>query len=273
MKLTKTFLVIIFILLFIPLYWMIVGSFQNLQGVMVMPPKLIPSHPILDNYIYLLKDDFFILAKNTLVVVIGTVILSAFVSLSAGYAFAAFNFKLKKIIWMLFLSALMIPRISLIIPLFTIIKKLGIQGTLAAVILPIVFSPLGIYLARNYFESIPRSILESARIDGANEWQILWKIVTPVSKPIVSALSLFAGVGALQDYIWQMLVLQNPLKQTLLVGIMRKVMLRGIEDGGINVNPVGRSFAAAIILLFPLLIIFIAANKYFINSLGGAIKE
>lgn len=270
-KVYKIILIIMFILLFIPLYWMLTGSLQDIHGFMIMPPKLFPSNITLENYIYLLKDDAVIWLKNTIIVTISTVILSVFISTSAGYAFAMFNFKFKKLIFTLFLIPMMIPRISLIIPLFVIVKNLKIPGTLAAVVLPSVFSPLGIYLARNYFQSIPKSIMESARIDGASEWKILSSIVIPISKPIVSALSLFSAIGALQDYIWQMLVLQKPSRFTLLIGLMRKMMTRGGAE--YNLNPVGRSFATGILLLFPLLVIFLIANKYFTESLGGAVKE
>ena len=141
-----------------------------------------------------------------------------------------------------------------------------------ATILPNSISPMEMYLARNYFESIPKSIIESARIDGANEWQILKMIIIPVSKPIISVIALFSGVFALQDYIWQMLVLVDESKQTLLVGIMKLVMRRG-SDANLGVNPVGRSFAAGILLLFPLVVLFLIGNKYFIEGLQGAVKE
>jgi ABC-type glycerol-3-phosphate transport system permease component len=128
-----------------------------------------------------------------------------------------------------------------------------------------------LYLARTYFETIPQSLLESARIDGATEFQVLGKIVFPISIPIITALSIFASVGALQDYIWQALVLQDPNKQTLLVGLMRYSMERG--GGDLALNPIGRGLAVGTVLLLPLLVIFLLANRYFVSSIGGAVKE
>jgi len=250
---------------------MFTGSLQDIHGVMVMPPRFIPHNPNLDNYRYLLKNNAIMWGKNTTIVVLGTVITSVIISIATGYAFATYKFKLKKALWMVLLSQMMIPRISLLIPLYIVMKNLHLSGKLLAVILPVALTPMGIYLARNYFESIPKSIIESARIDGATEIQILRLIVIPISKPIISALSLFAGIGALQDYIWQSLVLQKVELQTLLVGLMRMAMERG--GGELNINPVGRSFAVGILLLLPLLIIFLIANKYFTESLGGAVKE
>jgi len=98
-------------------------------------------------------------------------------------------------------------------------------------------------------------------------------IVVPISKPIVAALSLFAGIGALQDYIWQMLVLQDDGKQTLLIAFMKALANRNSYDKVMGVNPVGKSFAVGVVLLLPLVVIFLMANKYFVKSLGGAVKE
>ena len=267
----KLFLITFFILLLFPIYMMFIGSLSDIYGVMKMPPQLWPINPILDNYLKMLQWPLLLWICNSLVVVIFSTLLSVLVSCSAGYVFAFYNFRFKNILWPLFLIGIMIPRISLIIPTFVIIRKLGLSGSLLAAILPIVFSPFGLYLARNYFESVPKSLLESARIDGAIESIILIKIIMPISKPIVTSLSLFASIGALQDFIWQMLVLQKDSVKTLLIGTISEVSRRG--GGDLNINPLGRSFAVSIILMLPLIIVFLIANKYFLNSLEGAIKE
>lgn len=267
----KIILIGMFIFLLAPIYFMLIGSFQDIHGVMKMPPNLFPRVPTLANYITILKWDIKTWSINTLIVFLCTVGLSVFTSCAGAYVFAFYKFKLKKVLWILFLIGIMIPRISLIIPLYVIIKKLGISGSLLAVILPTVFSPVGLYLARNYFETVPTSLLESARLDGANEFIILRKIVMPVSMPIVAALSVFSGIASLQDYLWQSLILQSDAKQTLLVGLLKMVSQRG--GGELNINPIGKSLAVGMILLIPLLLIFVLANKYFIESIGGAVKE
>lgn len=260
-----------FIILLFPLYFMFIGSLQDINGVMVMPPKLIPKNATFFNYHTMKAYPFFTWIYNSVIIVAMTVCFSVCLSLLTGYAFAYFTFKYKNIIWAMFLIGIMLPRISLIIPQYVILRKLGISGTQLGVILSTSFSPVGIYLARTFFETVPKSLLESARIDGAGELSILGKIVFPLSKPLVTALCLFSGIAAMQDYIWQMLVLQDQEKQTLLVGLIRSIILR--NDGMIGVNPLGRSFAAGVILFIPLLIIFLVSNKYFVNALGGAIKE
>lgn len=266
----KLFLITFFIFLLFPIYLMFIGSFMDLRGSMKMPPVLLPINPSFKNYLYITTWPIFQWFINTLIIVISTVILSVLVSASAGYAFSFYNFRLKNMFWALLLIGIMIPRISLIIPTFVIIRKLGINKSILSAILPVVLSPVGLYLARNYFESIPKSLLESARIDGANEVSILFKIVIPISKPIITALALFAAIGSLQDFIWQMLVLVNDSNKTLLVGMLISVMQTG--GGELNVNQLGRRFAVSIILMLPLVIIFLIANKYFVESLDGSIK-
>lgn len=266
----KVFLLLFYIMLLFPVYFMLIGSLQNNKGVMQMPPKLLPHDPTLMNYKALKNLNIVKWSANTLFVTIGTVFLSVLVSTTGGYVFAFFKFKFKNIIWAALLIGIMVPRISIIIPVYVIIKKLHLSGTLLATILPVVFSPMGLYLSRAYFETIPISLLEAARIDGASEFQVLSKIVLPVSMPIISALSIFAAVGSLQDYIWQALVLQDPDRQTLLVGLMRYSMERG---GDLGINPIGKALTVGVILLLPLLVIFLFANKYFVANIGGAVKE
>ena len=248
---------------------MFTGSLSTSFGVMVMPPKIFPSSPTIENYKILLGvSSFFAWFKNTVFVVVSITILSVFVTATGGYAFAFYEFKGKKILWIILLAGLMVPRIALIVPLFVVINRLGLSGTLLAAVLPAIFAPMSLYLARIYFESMPRSILESSRLDGANELQVLIKIVMPVSKPILALCAVFAANGSLGDYIWQMLVLQKESMQTMVVGLTRTIMLSGVGRL-INLNPVGLPLASGMILLAPLLIIFICANKYFTSAIGG----
>jgi ABC-type glycerol-3-phosphate transport system permease component len=265
----RAVLLLIFLILSAPIWFMFTGSLQDSFGVFVMPPPLFPKNPTLENYGRLFSAPLFARwTLNTVLVLAGTVTLSVVVSCMAGYSFAFYRIPFKKALWMLLLAGIMIPRISLIVPMFVVIKKLHLSGTLAAVILSTALSPFGLFLARTYFETVPRSVLEAARIEGAGELRILFRIVIPISRPIIVALSLFAGIASLQDYMWQMLVLQRPTNHTLLVGLTREVMRRG---GGseMNLNPIGQALAAGVILLLPMVLIFAFANKYFTQAIGG----
>lgn len=266
----RAVIVLIFVLLLLPLWFMIIGSMQDLYNVFIMPPRLIPLHPTMMNYQWIFSLDMTAYAANTVLLLFSVVIISVAVSACTGYAFAFFEFKFKEALWVVVLLALMIPRMSMIVPLFVVIRKLGISGTLLAAALPTAYMPISIYIARLYFQTIPKSLLESARIDGATEIGVLSRVVAPVSRPIITACALFASIAALNDYLWQMLQLQRPDKQTMLVGLIKESMKRG---GGIDlVNPIGRSFAVGIVLFLPMFLIFLVANRYFTSAIGGAVK-
>jgi ABC-type glycerol-3-phosphate transport system permease component len=265
----RLFLLICFVVLLLPIWFMLTGSLQDSFGIFAMPPRIVPRTATIENYGRLLGAEGVLRwTLNTIFVACSTILLSIFISCTVGYAFAFYDFRFKKALWLALLAGILVPRISLIVPLFVVINRMGLAGTLTAVVLATALQPVGLYLARAYFSTVPRSILESGRIDGANEFQVLARIVAPSSRPIITALALFAGIAALQDYIWQMLVLQKPRRHTLLVGLMRTVMLRG-GSSETNLNPIGQALAAGVILLLPLVLIFAVANKYFTSALGG----
>lgn len=262
---------VFFVLLLLPMYFMVIGSLQHIQNLMAMPPRWLPLHPSLESYATLFRYLRAEWPLNTLIVTLSVVALTVLISCAAGYSFAFFKFPGKRLLWMVLLLGLMVPYISLILPKYAIIKDLHISGTLAAVILPLVFSPTYMYLARTYFETVPLSLLESARLEGAEETTVLTRIVMPVSKPIVSAIAVFSATSALSDFLWQMLVLQRPSRQTLLIGLVFTIARRG--GGDLSANPVGKGLAMGCILLVPLMIVFIIGNRYFVNAIGGALKE
>jgi len=269
----RAILISIIALMIAPVWFTVVGSFQDLYGTFIMPPELLPSHPTLVNYQWVAEQHIVLWFSNTVAIVVSVVVLSTIISTTGGYAFAFYQFRGKRILWAVLLAGIMIPRMAMLVPLFVVVRKLHLSGSALAVILPTAFAPVGLYLARTYFETIPKSLLESARLDGASEPRILWHIVAPISKPIVTATALFAAVGSLNDYLWQMLQLQRPRVQTLLVGLMRETMRRSGAGDITPINPIGRSLASAVVLLIPLVVIFVIANRFFTTALGGAIKE
>ncbi len=238
-----------------------------------MPPNLFPKNPSFDSYVTVIhRASILRWVLNTLIVLASVTVGTIFVNVTAGYAFSFHKFKCQKILWSFLLLGIMIPRISLIIPLFVVINKIHLSGQLPAVILPCIFAPASMYLSKVYFDTVPRSLLESARIDGCSEWQVLKNIVLPVSLPIVTTIGLFSSVGSMQDWLWQALQLQMRENQTLLVGMTRSLWGSGLVQG-MTKNYIGNSFATGVILILPVVILFAVASKKFVNGLGGAIKE
>lgn len=261
------------ILLF-PLYWMFIGSLQPIMGILAMPPRFIPAKIELTNYqILLTHNPVLVWIGNSLIVLIAAVGLSILITAMAGYALSIYNFPGKRILFWAFVSSLMIPRQVMIIPLFVLVRFLRIAGTRAGAIAPLLFWPFGILIFKTFCDTIPKEMIDSGRIDGASELRIIFSIAMPICKPIIGALILFQSMFALSDYVWQMLMLQKPEIQTLLIGLITAVMRRG-GDSEMNLNPIGMQLAAGVILFLPLLIIFCFTSKYFVKDIKiGGIKE
>ena len=269
----KVILVLVAGILLLPIWFAGVGSFQEMQGFFAMPPAWLPQNPTLENYGWVFSQALGVFAINTVIITVATVVGSTVVSCMAAYAFAFYDWRGKKVLWLLLLAGIMIPVISLIIPRFVVMRQLGLGGTRLAVILPALLSPGHLYLARNYFQTIPSSLIDAAKIDGANEFQILAKIVAPISRPIIACLAIFTAVGAMGDYLWPMLQLRKDAKRTLLIGLIAGVREYRGDVTDMVINPLGKQFAVAMVLLVPILLVFFAASRYFTSALGGAVKE
>ena len=268
----KAILVAMMIIVTLPLWFMAVYSFEDVQGVLRMPPRIFPSKPTLENYRHIATWPLIPWIKNSAVAVIATITASIIVYSMAGYVFAFKRFRYQGIIWAALIAGMMVPKMSLMIPLYVTVKQIGLAGTMAAAVLTTIYQPVHLFLARNYMQGIPKAILESARIDGATEMYILVRVVIPLALPVLTVVGLFTAINVLGDYVWQSLIFQFGSTQTLIVGILKKVMERG--GGILNVNPLGRQMAVGMILMLPLFAIFGFANRYFVTGISiGGVKE
>ncbi|WP_221568231.1 carbohydrate ABC transporter permease [Alkalihalobacillus sp. TS-13] len=192
------------------------------------------------------------------VVTIGSIIVNAM----AGYAFAKFNFVGKKLIFGLLITLLIVPVETLIITQFTVAYDLGIVNTRLAVVLPMIANMLYIYLFRNFFKAVPEEVIESVKLDGANYWIIFWRIILPMSKPAIATVGTLSFIASWNDYLWPLMVLTDTDKFPLQVAIT-------------NINstpPVYTNQVMAILTLstIPLIIVYIVAQKYLLQGLGGS---
>ena len=251
-----------------PVWLMLVNSFTPARAFLKMPPRLVPYIFTLKNYEQALSLRYLPRwIMNSLGVMIVIIVLGVFVNGGAGYVFAFARFKLKNTIFIALLLPIFVCRYTVLISQFIVVGKLSLPG-LVAVLSMSIFWPTGIYLFRNYFNSIPISLVESARLDGAKEWTILIRIVLPICKPILGAAIVFLGMGALGDYIWQMLNLQLVETRTFLVGLMLSALdVYAIKN-------IGYELAVGTLLFLPYLLIFSFSSRYFLEGLtGGALKE
>ena len=270
---TYTVLVICIALLLFPLYVMIVGSFTELRGFLKRPPALVLNNPTLINYrIILSGSPIAIWTLNTIMVTGSTVLLSVLSVVLAGYCFARYPGRIVNAVYMAFLLSLMVPRNVLIIPLVIICRRLGISGTLVAAVLPAVFYPVGIFIYKRCIESIPTDYEDSAKMDGAGEWQVITKVILPMSKAAIAAIATFVALGAMQDYFWQFIVLQRENRRTLIVGLIDRVYQTG-NDSGLFINPIGTKMASGVLIFVPLLLVYILAHKKILAGIAtGGIK-
>ena len=263
-----TILALICLVFLFPVWLMIVNSFTPARAFLKMPPRLVPYIFTTKNYQRALSMRYLTRWVFNSIIVMSVIIVGGVLSNgAAGYVFAFAKFKYKKALFIALLLPIFVCSYTTLISKFIIVGKLGLSGMMAVLSMSI-FWPTGIYLFRNYFNSMPASLIESARLDGAREWTILMRIVLPICKPILGAAIVFLGMGALGDYIWQMLNLQAIETRTFLVGLMLSALdVYAIKN-------IGYELAVGTLLFLPYLLIFSFSSRYFLEGLtGGALKE
>lgn len=268
--------------LLFPLYWMFAGSLQDLGNLIRIPPNWIPKNITLQNYIIMGKIStkgiyYFGQGPNALLrwtfntaVIFGLkCVIGVFLVTTAGYAFGVYRFKYKNVIFLIFIIGIFIGPGITIIPYYVTVKRLGLQGTWWGVILPFAYTPVGVYIFRNYVETIPSELIDAARIDGAGEFRILYKVMLPLCKPVIGVMVVLISLGTLQDYLWTLLMIPDTARQTLMVGVIQEALRANEISGGLN--PIGLSLAGGVIIFMPLFLVFIFCQRYFIKglTLGG----
>ncbi len=255
-----------------PLYWMFSTSFKPSADVFASPPKWIPSPWTLGNYrdvFTLLPFDRFFL--NSVIVAAVIVGLNAFFDTMAAYAFAKLRFPGRDVIFFLLLITLMIPFQVNLIPLYRLMvffrdinPHLGIDSY-AGLIAPSAIQVFGIFLMRQFFQSVPDEVLESARTDGASEFRIIWSIVLPLALPGMATLAIFTFLSAWNDFLWPLLVTSSDAHRTLPVGVALLARKNTINWGD--------TMAGTVLASFPMIIVFLVLQRRFIEGLtAGAVK-
>lgn len=263
-------LVLIFgsIIMALPFLYMVSTAFKKNIYVFEYPPKLIPQNPTLTNFIEAwTSNNFGIYFSNSVFVAVSTMLLGLFAASMMAFGFARFKFPGKEIYFILLIGTMMIPAMVFIIPQFVLIQKLGLYDSRIGLIL--IYTAVGIpfntFLLRGFFENIPRGIEDAARIDGANLWQLYYKIMLPMVKPGLATVAIFSFLGGWDEFLLALTFIDTPVKRTLPIAIM---LFQG--QHATNWSLV---FAASLFAIIPVIIIFISFQKYFVKGLSsGAIK-
>lgn len=263
------FLVLTAIITIYPLLYVFSAAFSKGQSISAL--NIIPFGDglYLDHFRYLFKNTNYLnWFRNTLIVAVSTSALTVLVASLSSYVFSRFRFMFKKTMMMALLILQIFPSMLAMIAIYVLLLRLNALDTLWGLVLVYVAGniPYNTWLVKSYIDTIPRSLDESARIDGASHFKIFFKVIFPVASPIITFLAIITFTAPWMDFIFPKMILRSPAKQTLALGLFGFVTDRKAEFG---------SFAAGSILVaIPFIIFFILAQKRMISSFGaGAVKE
>jgi multiple sugar transport system permease protein len=249
-----------------PLAWMLSVSLMPAGEASALPPPLLPSTPTLDNYQALFSrmgiGGYMI---NSVLLALLITAASLLLNTLAGYAFAKLRFRGRDRLFQLLLGALVIPAQIAMMPLFLMLKELGLVNSFGGVIVPAMASVFGIFLVRQYARGIPDELLEAARMDGAGELRIFVQILLPLLKPILVTLATFTFLGSWNDFMWPLIVLSDSGLHTLPVALAN-LAREHVQDNELMM-------AGAVLTVLPVLLLFLSLQRYYLQGLLlGSVK-
>lgn len=247
-----------------PLLWMVSTSLKDKSGVFQLPPQWIPNPVRLDAYKRLLNLDTLTSGiKNTVIVSLTVTIIGTITSSMAAFSFAKLKMPFKNLLFLILLAAIMIPYPAVMIPQFMMFSKIGWVDTLLPLIIPGLFGNITmIFFLRQYLSSVPDSIIEAAKIDGASYLKIFFNLIFPLIRPAIAAQFILWFMGTWNDYLAPLIYLNSPEKQTLQVVIANLNAAYAIQTDYPLI------MAASVVSLLPVLIVFIIFQKQIIESVA-----
>lgn len=253
----------------VPLVWALSASFKEAAEVYQTPVTLIPENFNFDNYIHVFEyPNFWSYLFNSVFLAITTTVLAVVISILAGYAFARYAFRFRHILLIIILVPRIIPRASIIVPLFTGISFLGLLDSYLALILTYTSTaiPLATWILAGFFKVIPKALEEAAAIDGAKAWQIIWHVVIPISLPAIITVSIFSLRESWNEFPFVLAFTSSQEMRTLPYQLFMLKDSMGMQDW-----PMVLAFT--IVTILPLLILYIIFEKKVVNNiLSGAVK-
>jgi len=267
--LAMTYLVLIVatLIALVPFLYVISTSLKDTIALFHYPPQWIPHQPTITNYRGLIRDHPFLRwTFNSLIVASSVTVIKVFIDSLAGYAFAKMRFPGKETVFLIVLMTLMIPFAATLIPLFIIVRNLHMLNTYWGLILPPLASPLGIFMMRQFIETLPTDLENAARLDGCSEFGIYRRVILPLIRPGLVVLGIFTFMTQWTSYLWPLVIGTHDNMYTLTVGVQSLRALFTVNWGILSVG--------AVLSMLPLVIVFIFLQRYFIaGSIAGALKE
>jgi multiple sugar transport system permease protein len=261
--LTYALLAIGAVVMLIPFYWMIASSMMTAAEIIARPITFLPQNPSLDAYRGL-RDAIPIgrMYLNSMIVTFLVTVGILATSSTAGYGFAKFHFPGREVLFLIVLATMMIPFFVVMIPIFWMIGKWGWIDSYQGLIVPHVATAFGIFLMRQYMLSLPDEVLDAARVDGASEFEIFWRIVLPLCTPALGALTILAFVYQWNSFLWPLVVARSDSMWTVPVG------LNALRTYASSAQVVNMQMAGATMGVVPLLIVFLALQRYFVRGIA-----
>jgi multiple sugar transport system permease protein len=252
----------------LPFVWMVSTSFKEHAFVIEFPPRLIPANPTLSNFEQAwTANNFQLYFRNSLLVAVTSTLLVVLLSAMMAYAFARFEFPGKELIFFIILLVLFVPNLIGIIPQFLLAKTLNLRNSLIGLVFFYVSGsiPFNTFLLRGFFEALPKELEEAVLIDGGSYFTIFSRMVLPLSKPALATVAIFSFLGFWDEYVQSLTFIDDPLKRTLPVAIASFHGQHGTEWGLV--------FAASLIAIVPVVLVYISLQRYFTGGLTtGAFK-
>ena len=249
-----------------PLFWMLSGSLKTVQEIFTVPIVWLPANPNFGSYTKVIAEAHIARAfLNSLIVTIPTVVTTVFFSSLAGYAFAKFRSLGLDILFTIVLAIMMIPLTVILIPMYITAWELKLLDTHVGLMLPRLMSAFGIFLFRQMMANIPDELIDAARIDGAGEFRIYWQIAMPLSKPAITSLAILSFQWTWNDFLWPVMISSSEKTRTIVLAVS---FIQGSQEYG--QSPFNELMAAASIALFPLILVFIVGQRYFVSGIASS---
>lgn len=255
-------LITITVVMLVPFLWMVSASLKFDKDVFTVPIRWIPENPKWDNYkIIWTKIPLMKFVLNTSKITLIVTVLQLFTSSFAAYAFAKLHFKSKNALFLGYIATIAVPWQVYMVPQFIMMRSFGLNDTHLAIICLQAFSAFGVFMMRQFYQGVPDSLCEAARIDGMSEYKIYSRIMLPLSKPALSTLTIFTFVATWNDFLGPSIYLTTESKKTLQIGLRMFIGQYSSEYGLI--------MAASVISLIPVLIVFLCLQKYFVEGVAA----
>ncbi len=260
------FLILGAVIMVFPFYWMITGAFKTSIEIQMIPPVWLPTHFNLDNFKEALRmAPFARYFLNSLIAMVSCVTLCTFTTILGAFAFSKLKFPGRHIIFGLLLGLMMVPFEMIVITNYRTIIDLGIYNTILALIVPFTSSIFYMYILKGFFDSVPDSLYQAARVDGCSNWKYLWRVLVPIAKPSLVTIILLNAIASWNSFLWPMLAVSDRELRTLPFGLYAFV-----SEGGARTELM---MAASTMIVIPMIILFLFARKQIVNGVSrGGLK-